>query len=226
VVLCCAQDAGRLAPRDLERPTLPVVSARLTLVSHAPTAATAAAAFARADEPLDSRGQAWADAARGRVDRVTRAICAPALACRQTATALALTPQAEPLIRDWDLGRWRGRTFDQIAADDPAAIEAWLTVPDAAPHGGEPLVALLARVADWLAAVPADGHTAAITHPAVVRAAVLGALSGSTAGFWRIDIAPLTATVFRGGPGRWTLRSTGAPLLPRPLLPGDPAPGS
>ncbi len=193
----------------------PVVSARLTLVSHAPTAATAATAFAREDDPLDGRGHGWADAARGRVGRVTNVVCSPALACRQTATALGLTAQAEPWIRDWDLGRWRGRTFDQVAADEPTAIEAWLTEPDAAPHGGEPLAALLSRVGDWLSSVPADGHTAAITHPAVVRAGVISTLFGPAAGFWRIDIAPLTATVFRGGPGRWTLRGTGLPLLPR-----------
>jgi broad specificity phosphatase PhoE len=202
-----------------------VVSARLTMVSHAPTAATATAAFAHLDEPLDARGQAWAEAARGRIDRVTGAVCSPALACRQTAAALAVSALVEPRIRDWELGSWRGRTFDQVAADDPTAIEAWLTEPGAAPHGGEPLAGLLSRVGDWLAAVPPDGHTAAITHPAVVRAAVISTLSGAAAGFWRIDIAPLTATEFRGGPGRWTLRSTGLPLGRRAITGGSVGPG-
>lgn len=187
-------------------------SARLTLVCHAPTAATASGAFP-ADEPLDARGRAWArDAAGGRLGRVRRARAAPAPACRETAAALALDAEPDPGLRDWDLGDWRGRTLDEVAAADPAGVRAWLADPEAAPHGGEPLTALLARVADLLAAPVADGHTVAVTHPSVVRAAVLAVLHAPPAAFWRVDIAPLTATVLRAGPRPWTLRSTGAPL--------------
>jgi broad specificity phosphatase PhoE len=56
----------------------------------------------------------------------------------------------------------------------------------------------------------------AVTHAAVVRAAVVVTLGAPPAGFWRIDVAPLTATVLRGGPGRWTVRGTGLPLDPFP----------
>jgi hypothetical protein len=41
---------------------------------------------------------------------------------------------------------------------------------------------------------------------------VVATLGAPPAGFWRIDIAPLTATVLRGGPGRWTVRGTALPL--------------
>jgi broad specificity phosphatase PhoE len=190
------------------------MSARLTLVSHAPTAATNAAAFA-ADEPLDERGTAWAIGAGGRLSRADRAICSPARACLQTAAALQLAVEPEPLLRDWELGRWRGRTLDEVAAAEPAAVAAWMTEPDAAPHGGERLTDLLARVANWLGSLPARGHTVAVTHPAVVRAAVVSTLAAGAGGFWRLDIAPLTATVLRGGPERWTVRTTGLPLVAR-----------
>lgn len=82
----------------------------------------------------------------------------------------------------------------------------------------EPHVALLARIAAWLDSVPGDGQTVAITHAAVVRAAVLAVLQAAPAGFWRIDIAPLTATELRGRPGRWTVRSTAIRLatIPQP----------
>ena len=45
----------------------------------------------------------------------------------------------------------------------------------------------------------------AVTHPAVIRAAILIALEAPPKSFWRIDIAPASRTVlhFRG---RWTLR--------------------
>jgi broad specificity phosphatase PhoE len=195
------------------------VSARLTLICAAPTAGTALAAFPF-DEELDVRGAAWAAAARGTVERVTHAVCSPALSCRQTAAALGLARQLDPRIRDWDLGRWRGHTLDEIADVEPDAVQAWLVDPGAAPHGGEALSGLLARVDDWLndarlGALPVSGHTAAITHSAVIRAAVVGTLSAAAQGFWRIDIAPMTVTVLRGGPGRWTVRTTGRPLVPR-----------
>lgn len=190
------------------------VSSRLTVVSHSSTSATATARFAD-DEPLDDRGMAWATDAAGAVTRADTVLCSPALACRQTATALGLTATADVLLSGWDLGGWRGRTLDGVAATEPDAVSAWMSDPAAAPHGGEPLTAVLARAAHWLATVPGDGHTVAVTHPALVRGVVLAAIGAPPASFWRIDVAPLTATVLRGGPGRWTVRCTGNPLAPR-----------
>jgi len=216
------------------------VNARLTLVAHASTAATARAVFA-GDEGLEPRGAAAAAAAT-RLRRVTRTVCSPARAAVETAAALGLAATVDAGLADWDLGEWRGRALDEVAADHPAEVAAWLADPDAVPHGGEPLTALLARVAGWLAEVdvvakpagsagaggsaaagvsvagagsaggPAVGHTVAVTHAAVVRAAVVVTLGAPAAGFWRIDVAPLTATVLRGGPGRWTVRGTALPL--------------
>ncbi|GAY09887.1 probable phosphoglycerate mutase [Pseudonocardia sp. N23] len=190
-------------------------------MSHASTAATAASAFA-ADEPLEPRGAAAAADARGTVARVTALRCSPAAAAVETAAALGLGPgdtsTTADALRDWDLGRWRGRTLDDVAGTDPAAVTEWLSDPAAAPHGGEPLVGVLARVADLLAdpaLVAGDDrapHVVLVTHAAVVRAAVLSVLGAPPQGFWRIDVAPLTSTVLRGAPGRWTLRTLAHPL--------------
>ncbi|MEJ3658241.1 histidine phosphatase family protein [Actinomycetes bacterium KLBMP 9759] len=187
------------------------MSARLTLVIHASTPATAASAFAQ-DEPLEPRGTARAEAARDAVPRHDRAVSAPSVACRETAAALGVAATVDDGLRDWCLGRWAGRTLDEVAASEPGSVHEWLTVPEASPHGGEPLTALLERVAGWLDGLPGDGHTVAVTHAAVVRAAVLAVVSGAPHGFWRIDVAPLTATSLRGGPGRWTVRTTGTPM--------------
>ena len=218
------------------------MNARLTLVAHASTAATARAVFA-GDEGLEPRGAAAAAAAT-RLRRVTRTVCSPARAAVETAAALGLAATVDAGLADWDLGEWRGRALDEVAG-----IAEWVADPDAVPHGGESLTALLARVAAWLAAVDltvapdgsagargwagaaggagsaggaaagagsagggAVGHAVAVTHAAVVRAAVVVTLGAPAAGFWRIDVAPLTATVLRGGPGRWTVRGTALPL--------------
>ncbi|ODU00519.1 MAG: hypothetical protein ABS81_23400 [Pseudonocardia sp. SCN 72-86] len=195
------------------------MSARLTLVSHASTPATASAAFP-VDESLEPRGAAAAADARDALTRVTTVRCSPAAAATETAVALGLPPAtADGALRDWDLGGWRGRTLDDVAAQDPAGVTAWLSDPAAAPHGGEPLVDVLERVADLLAdpdLVPSGDrapHVVLVTHAAVVRAAVLAVLGAPAAAFWRIDVAPLTSTVLRGAPGRWTLRTTANPLI-------------
>jgi broad specificity phosphatase PhoE len=188
------------------------VSTRLTLLSHSSTSATNAARFPD-DEPLDDRGAARAAQARGQLDRVTRVYCSPALSCRQTSSILGLEPQFDPLLRDWDLGRWRGRTLEDVGTAEPEAVQIWLSAPSEAPHGGESLTSLVDRVSTWLTGMTGAGYTVAVTHPGVVRAAIISTLSAPPEAFWRIDIAPLTATVLRGGPQRWTLRSSG----------GDPA---
>jgi broad specificity phosphatase PhoE len=190
------------------------LTTRLVLISHAPTAATRAAAFPT-DEPLDRPGSAAASAAAGAPRRVAAAYCAPERRCRQTAAALGFDPRVDPGLRDGDVGRWAGRTLTEVAASEPDGIEAWLTDPSAAPHGGESVDEVLARARDWLRALPpVTGTVVAVTHPAVVRALVIDAIAASAASFWRIDVAPLERTILTGGHGRWTLRATGRPPWP------------
>jgi broad specificity phosphatase PhoE len=187
---------------------------RLTMLAHAPTAATAAAAFP-GDEPLDARGRTWAEAGRGTQPRVDQVRCAPECACRQTCSALNLpAPELDDGLRGWDLGGWTGRTLDEVTVASPAQVSSWMTDPSAAPHGGEPLTRLLERTRTWLDSLP-PGHTLAVCGPAVVRAAVVTVLGAPAAAFWRVDVAPLTVTDLRGGPRRWTVRATGSPLVSR-----------
>ncbi|RXH54300.1 putative phosphoglycerate mutase [Granulicella sibirica] len=81
-----------------------------------------------------------------------------------------------------------------------------------APHGGESFVELIGRVGQWIADQQDAGHIVAITHPAIIRAALVHTLSAPPQSFWRIDIAPLTLTDLRFNGMSWTLRSAGSPL--------------
>jgi broad specificity phosphatase PhoE len=187
---------------------------RLTLITHASTSATQDARFP-ADEPLDAHGTEVAarTAAAGALRRLSRVFRGPETRCAQTAAALGLDAEAHPSLADLNLGTWRGRTLTDLETEAPADLGAWLTDPEATPHGGESLTALMERVAGWLDELPPEpARIAAITHPAVVRAAVLHTLGAPLACFWRLDSGPLTQTRLTHHGGRWQLRETGHPL--------------
>jgi broad specificity phosphatase PhoE len=177
---------------------------RLTLVSHAMTDAMASGRFP-ADEPLNGIGLRQAKKA-GRLDinGGTRQLAGPERRARQTAQLLGLRATTEPRLADLDCGRWCGQTLRAVG---PADLQTWLTAPARAPHGGESIVDLMGRVAGWLESLTGEtSPTVAVTHPAVIRVAILGALDMPPKSFWRIDIAPLSRVVMHFRGGRWTLR--------------------
>jgi broad specificity phosphatase PhoE len=182
---------------------------RLTLVSHALTAAMAAGRFP-GDEPLSDIGRRQAEAAAHRhVGGEVRHLTAPEQRARQTSELLGLHACTDARLADLDCRGWRGQP---LAGIGPAELQLWLTDPAAAPHGGESIVELTDRVAGWLKSLSdkttTDNatRTIAVTHPAVIRAAVLVALDAPPKSFWRIDIAPVSDTVLHCRGGTWTLR--------------------
>jgi broad specificity phosphatase PhoE len=183
------------------------MSVRLTLICHAATSAVREAAFPD-DEPIDPQGHAKAATLAAALRRVDAASTSPALRAKQTAAALELEATVDPALRDVDLGHWAGRSFADVQEIEPEALAAWTSLADAAPHGGESVIALLERVAGWLDTLGRqDGRIVAVTHPAVIRAAIVSAIDAKPMSFWRIDIAPLCRVSLQGNTGRWTLRS-------------------
>jgi broad specificity phosphatase PhoE len=190
---------------------LRISTTRLTLIRHAPSAATRRSAFPL-DEPPDARGLDEARGLAARLGRFDAAWSGPALRARQTAEALGLDPTVAPELDECDFGTWRGRTLAELHAEDPAAVAAWMEDPGAAPHGGESLLALLERVGGWLSARAGDGErVVAVTHAGVIRAAVVRALDAPPLAFWRLDVAPLSRTVLHAHDGRWTVRGVNLP---------------
>jgi broad specificity phosphatase PhoE len=188
---------------------------RLTLICHASTRAVRQAVFPE-DEPLDAIGEAKARALAGLLHPADQVWSSPAQRARQTAQALKLDAKLEPLLADCDYGRWSGQRLADIQTDEPDATFAWLSDPSAAPHGGESIHSLLQRVAGWLDGLDANAdHIIAVTHAAVIRAAVIHALGAGAEAFWRIDVNPLSLTDLRRSHGRWTLRATGVEVAQR-----------
>ena len=182
---------------------------RLLLLRHGPTASTASATFGD-DGELTQRGLQQAAALD--LPRVHTAVRSPALVAAATARAVELEAETDVdrRLADWDPGSWRGRTLDDLLASDPEGVATWLGDPASAPHGGESLNDLLARTAAWLAdSTRGDGTVLAITHAAIVRAAVVTLLDAPPAAFWALDVAPLSLTDLRFREGRWRLRTFG-----------------
>ncbi|MFC4056215.1 histidine phosphatase family protein [Actinomadura syzygii] len=190
------------------------MTVRLVLISHASTAAVRHARFPD-DEPLDARGLAAATACHGALGRVSAAHRGPERRCAQTAEALGLDAAPDPLLCDLDAGAWRGRRLTDLGSENPADVYAWMTDPGRAPHGGEPVADVIARTAAWLDRLPdTPSRIAAVTHPAMIRAAVLHVLDAPPGAFWRVDVPPLSQTRLSLNDGRWRLRETGHPLDP------------
>jgi broad specificity phosphatase PhoE len=186
------------------------MTAHLLLLAHAPTAGMRIAAFPREDEPLEPEAFARLAGFSGKLRHADRLLVSPAARARETAAGLGLAAIVAPALADCDYGRWRGERLDEIEQREPEAVAAWLEDPEAAPHGGESLAALIARVGGWLDdEAGAQGVTLAITHGAVVRAAIVAAIGAPARTFWRLDAAPLSLTRLSGHSGRWRLVGLG-----------------
>ena len=120
-----------------------------------------------------------------------------------TAEALQLKAIALVMLRDCDYGLWTGRSFDDVCASDPEGVAAWLRDPAATPHGGESLLRLMQRVAEWLEGENLVNHQAiVVTHATIVRAAIVHAIDATPKSFWRIDTAK----------DRWNFTSAGGTM--------------
>ena len=180
---------------------------RLLLVRHASTEAVRSAAFG-SDEPLDARGREAA--ARLRLPRVDEVLVSPALRARETAACAGLEASGDAPA-ECDFGRWAGLSLREVAEREPDAVREWMTDPDAAPHGGESLTQLLARVSGWLAGQAVlDGTAVAITHGGVIKACVVVALAAPATAFWQVDVAPLSLTELHAHDTRWTVTRVNA----------------
>jgi broad specificity phosphatase PhoE len=188
---------------------------RLLLVRHAPTPATRSFTFPT-DEALDDRGREAAADLGAALPSGFGVVSSPARRCRQTAAYAGLAePAVDPGLRECDFGSWAGRTLDELATTEADGVRAWMTEPDARPHGGESLAAFAGRVARWLdGQAEQDGGVVAITHGGVVKAAVVHALGAPIDAFWRIDAAPLAITELHAHDRRWVLTRSNARPVP------------
>ena len=181
---------------------------RLTLVRHAPTAATWRAALP-ADEPPEPSALVPARALAARLGRCDEAWSGPAASARETAAAMGLGAfSIDGALDDAHPGAWRGRSLAELERAEPVALQAWLTDPAfRPPGGGESVEDVLARVRAWLDERAVSGvRIVAVTSAIVIRAAVADAMLAPPQAVWRIDVSPLSRTILHARAGHWTVR--------------------
>ncbi len=135
-----------------------------------------------------------------------RAYAGPEQRTLQTAEALGLRASAEADLKDCDYGKWAGRSLTELGATEADAIAVWLSDPQATPHGGESIADTIERIAAWLERRARDkGRLIAVSHPSIVRAAIVHAVGAQPASFWRIDVPPLSRTHMSNDGRQWRL---------------------
>lgn len=175
---------------------------RLTLICHAATALQKSARFAD-DEAVAMDWQGAALSQAGRFKKTRRLVCGPELRTLQTAGLFGSDAIIEDALRDGDFGRWKGQDIGQLDSDE---LNAWLTDSRSAPHGGESVEQVCARVGAWIKSLEAQpGHVVAITHPLVIRAAMLYVMQFPVSMFYLIDVEPLSTIELRFN-NVWRLR--------------------
>jgi broad specificity phosphatase PhoE len=185
------------------------MTARLDLLAHGASAATRGARFPD-DDSLEASAVGALETLRGRLRPYAQVLTSPARAARETAAALGFDAEVEMALSDCDYGRWRGLASKDVAEREADEFAAWLGDPAAAPHGGESVAALIERVGAWLTqALARESTMLAVTHAAVVRAAIVNALGVGSSAFTRIDVAPLSLARLSGHAGRWNVVALG-----------------
>ncbi|MBO9549690.1 histidine phosphatase family protein [Pseudomonas sp.] len=172
----------------------------LTLLCHALTQAQKSGRLAHPDDgPLR-----LPDLPLG-IEPTVQLLTAPERRASESAHWAAAQAQVEPALADCDLGSWQGLPLKQLQAEQPRALAQWLEDPFSAPHGGESFAQVCERVGAWLMAFDRPGEWLAVTHPWVIRAALVKVLACPLAAAQRIDVLPLSR-VELSFTGQWRLR--------------------
>ncbi|ANY86315.1 MULTISPECIES: histidine phosphatase family protein [Pseudomonas] len=172
---------------------------RLTLICHALTPAQKVGRFPSTDERILPVAE-WPP-----LPAFIGVLSAPEYRAQETCAGLGASPVVEPALADCDMGAWQGMVLKALQAEQPEALAQWLQDPHCAPHGGESIAQLCQRVAVWLETFDTPGEWLAVTHPLVMRAAMVHVLGCPLAAFALIDV-PALSRVHLSRAGKWRLR--------------------
>jgi alpha-ribazole phosphatase len=192
-----------------------VMAAKVILIRHGDTGRQYRDRFIGAtDVPLSPEGRLQSALLAQSLRRaaVVKCLASPALRTRETVRAAldgsALSPEFEPDIREVDFGDWEGKTFEEIRASDPEAVDRWAAYrPDFAFPRGEAIAAFVERVVKTgsrIAADPAE-TVAVVTHAGVIRALICHYLALDSRNYLNFEVKPASLTTIAVYNGRGVL---------------------
>jgi len=151
------------------------------------------------------RGQAAAIGSLLANEPVARVVTSPLVRARDTAAAITayhrLEPEVDDRLVELDYGEWDGMRLADVAPDD---WDAWRRDPAFAPPGGESLLAVRVRVAQFIeevAGAARDQLVVAVSHVSPIKAAVCLALGVDESAQWRMHLALASVTRIDRGAG-------------------------
>ena len=161
---------------------------QIALIRHLPPVIAAGVCYGRSDLAARQPSRAELEAIRIRVARLRapRLLSSPAKRCRMLAAplgaALGIAPVFDERLLELDFGAWDGVRWDDV---DRAALDVWAADPAGfAPPGGEPVVALIARIAAFAQDLRASDRDAiVVSHGGPLR--LLGPMLRGEAVDWR-----------------------------------------
>jgi alpha-ribazole phosphatase len=146
----------------------------LILIRHPAVDVAVGTCYGQTDVPLLGDATELAHTLSARMDALGVPAClggwrtSPLGRCRLIAEAFGAA-LSDPRLKEIDFGSWEGRNWDGI---DRGLIDAWVAdLRHARAHGGESLVQLAHRVAQWFDEVNAEGtgRVHVVTHAGVIR---------------------------------------------------------
>lgn len=178
---------------------------RMTLIP-APTAEGISQPIFQGRDQRRVGGEDLHEAARLRLAEATVLSHPPELTIEADVSAKVRIEAADALS-EVDYGSWTRRPLSDVARLAPQAFELWRTDLMAAPHGGESLVHVRARVGRWLKSVEQQSGRIVVVCPSLIAKVVLSvALDAPLPLIWRLDLLPSSATELTHYQGRWMLR--------------------
>ncbi|MBV9407908.1 MAG: histidine phosphatase family protein [Candidatus Eremiobacteraeota bacterium] len=141
---------------------------------------------------------------------VGRVVSSPLLRCTETARPTAERRHVPVEIDDRLIeiahGTWEGRLRDELAANDPDRYRAWRQDPAHVQfEGGESVRDVLDRWRGFAVALAPQTPTLVTTHDAVVRVALVDAMSLSLDAFWKARVENGAYAVFEVAGPHWSL---------------------
>jgi alpha-ribazole phosphatase len=138
---------------------------RLFLVRHPLPAVPPGTCYGATDLPLADDPAAQAGVLRQLLPADIPMYSSPLTRCRLLAEALHPAPVFDDRLREIDFGTWEMQPWDAL---DRGLLDAWAADPFRfVPPGGEAVAALRARVAAFLAELPAESIV--VAHAGVIK---------------------------------------------------------